>query len=93
MSSDSEKERRSKRLHAESNAINRQVKIAKEKGIDVSEPHRFAKHHAMDCGNPDCFVCANPRKVFKEKTIQERKFEQKEKYDEPNIQSSRSIED
>jgi hypothetical protein len=93
MSSDSEKERRSKRLHAESNAINRQVKIAKEKGIDVSEPHRFAKHHAMDCGNPDCFMCANPRKVFKEKTIQERKFEQQEKYDEPNIQSSRSIED
>jgi hypothetical protein len=93
MSSDSEKERRSKRLHAESNAINRQVKIAKEKGIDVSEPHRFAKHHAMDCGNPDCFMCANPRKVFKEKTIQERKFEQKEKYDESNIQSSRSIED
>lgn len=93
MSSDSDKERRSKRLHAETNAINKQVRIAKEKGIDASEPHRFAKHHAMDCGNPDCHMCGNPRKVFKEKTIQERKFEQKEKNDEPNIQSSRSIED
>jgi hypothetical protein len=30
----------------------------------------------MNCGNPNCVMCANPRKVFKEKTIQEKRLEQ-----------------
>jgi hypothetical protein len=93
MSSEEEKLKHSKRLHQEEAAIKRQVKIAKEYGAPVTEPHKFAKRHALNCGNPKCVMCANPRKVFNEKTIQEQKFEQKEKYDESNIQSSRSIED
>jgi hypothetical protein len=35
----------------------------------------------LDCGNPNCVMCANPRKVWKEKTIQEKRFEQTEKFD------------
>lgn len=93
MSSEYEKVKHSKRLHKEKAAIDRQVKIAKDYGVTVEQPHKFAKHHALNCGNPKCVMCANPRKVFKEKTIQEQKFEQKEKYDESNQQSSGSSED
>jgi hypothetical protein len=82
MSTELDKIKHSKRLHNEETAIARQVRIAKEFGIPVKEAHKFAKHHAMNCGNPKCFMCANPRKVFKEKTMQERKFEQSKLHDE-----------
>jgi hypothetical protein len=76
MSHEEEKVKHSKRILKTDNAVKKQVKIAKEFGIEVKEPHKFAKHHAMNCGNPKCFMCANPRKVFKEKTIQEKRLEQ-----------------
>jgi hypothetical protein len=34
----------------------------------------MSKHHAMDCGQPGCMLCGNPRKVFKERTQQEKKL-------------------
>jgi hypothetical protein len=60
-------------------AIAKQVKIAKAHGggnpIYDKEPHRLAKHHAMDCGNPDCYLCGNPRKTHKDKlTAQEKRL-------------------
>ena len=76
MSHEEEKVKHSKRILKIDNAVKKQVRIAKEFGIPVKEPHKFAKHHAMNCGNPKCFMCSNPRKVFKEKTIQEKRFEQ-----------------
>ena len=76
MSHEEEKVKHSKRILKTDNAVKKQVKIAKEFGIEVKEPHKFDKHHAMNCGNPKCFMCANPRKVFKEKTIQEKRLEQ-----------------
>jgi len=76
MSSEEQKEKHSKRIHQKKNYIRKQTKIAKEHNIPVEEPHQFAKHAAMDCGNPECAMCGNPRKVFKEKTIQEKRFEQ-----------------
>jgi hypothetical protein len=76
MSHEQDKFKHSKRLHEDDVHINRQVKIAKSAGMDVKEPHKFAKHHAMDCGNPKCILCSNPRKIYKEKTIQEKRFEQ-----------------
>jgi hypothetical protein len=82
MSKDEDKFKHSKRLHNEETAIARQVKIAKEFGVPVKEAHKFAKHHAMNCGNPKCLMCANPRKIFKEKTIQEQAFEQSKLHDE-----------
>jgi hypothetical protein len=76
MSHEEEKVKHSKRILKTDNAVKKQVKIAKEFGIEVKEPHKFAKLHAMNCGNPKCFMCSNPRKVFKEKTIQEKRLEQ-----------------
>ena len=81
MSNDTAKFLNSRRRHKNDVAIARQVKIAKAHGLPVTEAHRFAKHHATNCGIPGCVMCANPRKTFKEKTIQEKKFEQKELYD------------
>ena len=57
----------SQRRHKTDVAIARQIKIAKSKGTfnqaNIKQPHRLAKHHAMDCGNPHCFLCGNPRKT------------------------------
>ena len=84
MSNPEDKEKRSKRLHKEESAIKKQQKIALQHGMDRKEierePHRFAKHKAMDCGDPDCVMCRNPRKIFKEKTKQELSFEQTDKW-------------
>ena len=84
MSNEFTKEKRSKRLHKDDVKIARQVKIAKSKGLRdtdkaIREPHRLAKHHAMDCGQPGCIMCGNPRKLFKELTIQEKRFDQRER--------------
>ena len=76
MSNEEHRFKHSKRLLKEDSAVIRQTKIAKAYGIEVKEPHKFAKHHAMSCGDPNCVMCANPRKVWKEKTFQEKKLEQ-----------------
>ena len=82
MSKEEDKFKKSKRILRDENAINKQVKIAKEYNHvkseynpKLSQPHRFAKQHAMDCGNPQCFLCGNPRKIHKDKlTVQEKKL-------------------
>lgn len=82
MSSYNDKFKHSKRLLQEDSAIRKQQKIAKAHGIPTHqyEKHRFAKHHAMDCGNPECPVCGNPRKMNKQLTIQEaREFQNMER--------------
>ena len=76
MSDEATKEKHSKRLHKEEAVVARQTKIAKAYGINSKEPHRYAKKHAMNCGNPKCAMCGNPRKVFGEKTVQEKRFDQ-----------------
>lgn len=57
-------------------AIERQRKIAKSMGIihSKNQPHRYAKMHSLNCGDPNCAMCGNPRKFFNERTIQEKKF-------------------
>ena len=74
MSHEDEKVKHSKRILKTDNAVKKQVRIAKEFGVPVKEPHKFAKHHAMNCGNPRCVMCANPRKTFKELTHQEKRM-------------------
>ena len=74
------KEKHSKRIHAKETAVAKQVKLAKTFGVKADEPHRFAKHHAMDCGHTDCWMCCNPRKTSKERTIQEKRFYQDDEY-------------
>ena len=61
MSNQDAKIKNSKRRHADETAVKRQAKIAKEHGAPVKDPHRLHKKHAMDCGNPECFLCGNPR--------------------------------
>ena len=81
MSNDTAKYINSRRRHKNDVAIARQVRIAKAHGLGfhdkaIKEPHRMAKHHAMDCGQPGCMLCGNPRKVFKERTAQEKRMYQ-----------------
>lgn len=61
MSNSEDKFRHSRRLQKEENAVNKQVKIVKNYGLNVKEPHKYAKHHSMNCGNPTCPMCSNPR--------------------------------
>ena len=71
----------SRRRHKDETAVKKQLKIAKQhnsfadENKVLKEPHRLAKHHAMDCGNPKCFMCGNPRKTHKDKlTAQEKRI-------------------
>jgi len=82
MSNPDDKLKHSKRLLKDENVIKKQTRIAKQNGMDVKEPHKFVKHHAMDCGNPKCPLCSSPRKLYNEKTIQEKSFEQTGKWNE-----------
>ena len=72
----------SQRRHRDQNAVNRQVKIAKAHGLThkdkaIKEPHRLSKHHVMDCGNPQCPLCGNPRRSHKDTlTAQEKRLYQ-----------------
>jgi hypothetical protein len=79
MSNETAKFLNSRRRHKTDVHIARQVKIAKAHGLTnkdraVKQPHRMAKHHAMDCGQTGCMLCGNPRKVFKERTAQEKRL-------------------
>lgn len=84
MSNEQEKTKTSTRRHRTDSAVKRQVKIAKQQGTlfndeIIRQPHRLAKHHAMDCGDPGCILCGNPRrnKMLKTKdrlTMQERRM-------------------
>lgn len=68
--------KRGKRRRLTTNAINRQKRIAKRAWNAehlLKQPHRFAKRHALDCGNPRCLVCHSD-KVHRKPTLQERKF-------------------
>ena len=83
MSAQEDKEKRSKRLLKDKNAIKKQVKIAKSYGMHhnskwkyIEQPHRNHKTSILNCGDPKCMLCMNPRKAFGEKTMQELKFEQ-----------------
>jgi hypothetical protein len=80
MSNDTAKFINSHRRHKTDVAIARQVRIAKQHGLQfndavIKQPHRLAKHHTMDCGNPKCYLCGNPRKSHKDKlTTQEKRL-------------------
>ncbi len=89
MSNAEEKIKNSKRRHNDDVAVKRQLRIAKEYGIAVKEPHKFAKHHALNCGNPKCIMCSNPRKLFKELTSQEKRMFQD--IDSPNDKHSNGL--
>lgn len=75
-----DKDKKANRLHRTANAIKKQLRIAKSHGMTrvLKQPHRLAKQHALDCGNPKCFVC-HSEKILNIPSIQERKFNQGKK--------------
>jgi hypothetical protein len=83
VSKEEDKIKNSRRRQQDENAVNKQTKIARQHRVseynpgEVKQPHRFVKHHAMDCGNPECYLCGNPRKTHKDKlTAQEKRIYQ-----------------
>ena len=79
MSNDFAKFKNSQRRHKTDVAIARQIRITKSHGTfdqkNIAQKHRLAKHHAMDCGNPHCYLCGNPRKTHKDRlTAQEKRL-------------------
>ena len=82
MTHESDKLKAGQRRQRDENAVNRQVRIAKQHGLGfddevIREPHRLAKHHAMDCGRPGCMLCGNPRHTHKDGlTAQEKRMYQ-----------------
>lgn len=91
MSDERSKEKHSKRLHDDETHIRKRQKLLKAKSAYFSDhatdkqPHRLHKVSGMNCGNPNCVMCGNPRKMFKELTIQEQKFYQERLYDEREV--------
>jgi hypothetical protein len=79
MSDDYSKLKHSKRRLKSETHAKKQSKIAKIYGIVVDSIHRYAKKHWADCGNSDCSLCGNPRKIWGEKTIQEKRSEQRDR--------------
>jgi len=76
MSTEHDKFKHSRRLLKDENAVKKQARIAKDYGIPVDNPHKYAKMHSTNCGDPKCAMCGNPRKFFKEPTVQEKRFDQ-----------------
>lgn len=67
---------RSRRIHKDETAVQKQVEIAKSHSMRVETPHKFVKKHWANCGKTNCLMCMNPRKAFGEDTFQERKLKQ-----------------
>jgi hypothetical protein len=71
---------RERRIQQKTRHIKRQVNHYRhvwddyKDNADVRQPHRLAKRNAFNCGKTRCMFCANPRKLFKERTMQERRF-------------------
>lgn len=83
----------SKRIQQKENHVKKQVRLAKNYGYHklnnsmhdwryITEPHRNHKKAIFNCGDPKCHMCGNPRKFFGEKTMQEKKFEQRKLHEE-----------
>ena len=50
----------------------RQVRLLKQYGIETDlTKHSYHKVKSLNCGDPRCAMCGNPRKFFGERTIQE----------------------
>lgn len=83
MSNEEQKLKHSERIHQKETKLDRKVKLAKEYGLDhiAKNPHKYHKTSLFNCGNANCVMCMNPRKAFDEKTMQERRFEQRELHD------------
>ncbi len=79
MSHDQSRFKNSQRRYQDEVAVQKQLTIAKSASYSddhrmIKQPHRMVKHHALDCGRPQCMLCGNPRKLHKDKlTVQEKR--------------------
>lgn len=62
-------------IHQESRHKTRSKKKLKQNGQKTDEKN-VGKNSTVHNKGCSCFACGNPRKHFKEKTIQEKRFEQ-----------------
>jgi hypothetical protein len=87
MSTENDKQKHSLRLHQKAVRIQRQLQLAKNYAYHklssgmrnwkyLTQPHRNLKKNIFNCGDPRCYMCGNPRKFFKEETMQERRHKQ-----------------
>jgi hypothetical protein len=81
MSQTTDKSTRSRRIQQKNRHIARQVRIRqahKFPGVTekVDSPHRYHKTSGVTCGDSRCAMCGNPRKFFKELTMQEKRHMQ-----------------
>jgi hypothetical protein len=76
------KTKHSKRILQKENHVSRQMDIRKAHNFPDDEAHKYHKMSGTSCGDSDCVMCGNPRKFFKEKTMQEKSFEQTEGWDD-----------
>ena len=82
MSNQVERFKHSNRLQKIIRAIKKQTRIARAHGFPTGPEHRLSKLHAVTCGNSNCYMCGNPRKFFKEPTVQEQSFDQTKNWTE-----------
>jgi len=74
-----EKEKAARRRSKDKAIINTRAKIAKAlKGFVPDGKNRFNKQHALGCGHAKCYLCHRD-KLLKNKTLKEKRFEQKDK--------------
>lgn len=77
MSNEQSKAAHGRRIQQKNRHIARQVRIRqahKFPGINtgkIDSPHRYHKKSGVTCGDSNCVMCGNPRKFFKELTMQE----------------------
>lgn len=79
MSQTTDKSTRSRRIQQKNRHIARQVRIRqahKFPGVTekVDSQHRYHKTSGVTCGDSRCAMCGNPRKFFKELTMQEKRW-------------------
>ena len=77
MSNQVERYKHSKRVAKKQTKLARKMGIARAYGWDhvLAKPHKYAKTSMFNCGNKNCFMCSNPRKAFKERTMQEKRLD------------------
>jgi hypothetical protein len=98
MSNEEDKFRNSRRRHKDDTKIQRQVDIAKAYSMHqkgkwkyIEQPHRNHKKAILNCGDPKCYMCMNPRRAFKEETMQERKHKQEKFYVDSEIDNKDNL--
>lgn len=67
MSDEVTRNTRSIRFKNDFRNIRKQLELAKAYSVPVPENkvHRLSKLNLLNCGNPHCWLCANPRKIHK----------------------------